>query len=537
MKTSCSLRASPQTAVRARAQGLRRKYIAGGLWVLLALSAPFTTRRVARACDNSTNGWVGGASNYWHGALGRADYCNNAAVGLGADRQKAADCAWGATVAYYGPPSQPGCARTAIETSPQGAKDLDDFVRIWTVASGNDCSPASIALFAPYWHGALGKPEFCNNASIGADREKAKNCAFQALVRDKGVVPSSCLRDAIANSPQGKADLDTFVAQWSVQTGLDCSPSSIALFAPYWHGALGKPEFCNNASIGPDLEKAKECAFQALVRDKGVVPSSCLRDAIANSPDGQADLTAFVGIWCSWQGGEDCSNQCLSWNDPQNCGACGNVCGGGTSCCGNHSWAQCVDPSGDSQNCGACGNVCSGGKRCFGGTCACATGQTDCGGSCSVLDDTRNCGACGQVCQGGMICSARRCVCPRGQTNVSGTCFALNSDNKNCGRPGVVCAGNAVCQQGVCVGCPAGMDRCGGGSCLSLNKTQRCGTCGNICPSGATCVNGSCQCQFGERSCGGTCCAVNSCMVQAANIEQCCPKGVCADALSTWCCP
>ena len=47
-------------------------------------------------------------------------------------RQKAADCAWNATIATFGPPPDPGCARQAIETSPQGKADLDEFVRKWT---------------------------------------------------------------------------------------------------------------------------------------------------------------------------------------------------------------------------------------------------------------------------------------------------------------------------------------------------------------------------------------------------------------------
>ena len=34
-------------------------------------------------------------------------------------------------------------------------------------------------------------------------------------MRDKGVSPNSCLRDAIANSPHGKADLDEFVRKWT----------------------------------------------------------------------------------------------------------------------------------------------------------------------------------------------------------------------------------------------------------------------------------------------------------------------------------
>ena len=235
---------------------------------------------------------------HWHGALGKPEYCNNAAIGP--NRQMAKDCAFQALVTDKGV-APTSCLRDAIANSPQGKADLDEFVRIWLVASGADCSQSSIDLFYPHWHGALGRADYCNNASIGPDRQKAQECAFQALVRDKGVAPTSCLRDAIANSQQGKADLDEFVRIWSVASGGDCSQASIDSFFSYWHGALGKAEYCNNASVGPDREEAKECAFQALVRDKGVAANSCLRDAIANSPQGKADLDEFVRKWTALQ--------------------------------------------------------------------------------------------------------------------------------------------------------------------------------------------------------------------------------------------
>jgi hypothetical protein len=251
--------------------------------------------REACACDGATNNWVGGAASYWHGALGRADYCNTEAIG--ADRQKAADCAWNATIQRFGPPPDPACGRQLMENSPQGKADLDNFVQVWTTSLGMSCTSASIDAFFPHWHGALGKAEYCNNASIGPDRQKAADCAFQALVRDKGVSPASCLKGAIANSPQGKADLDVFVQKWQVASGADCSPASVAFFAPHWHGALGKADYCNNASIGPDRQKAADCAFQALVRDKSVPQTSCLKNTIANTPQGSDDLSTFVATW------------------------------------------------------------------------------------------------------------------------------------------------------------------------------------------------------------------------------------------------
>ncbi|MBI3527212.1 MAG: alpha/beta hydrolase [Betaproteobacteria bacterium] len=263
----------------------------------------------ASACDNQTNGWVNGATNYWHGALGKTDFCNNASVG--ADRQKAADCAWNFTIARFGSSPDDTCARNKIETSPQGKADLDDFLQKWQVATGADCSQSSINLFFPYWHGALGKAEFCNNAAIGPDRNKAKECAFQALVRDKGVAPTSCLKDAIANSTDGSKDLDDFVKIWQLASGADCSQATIDYFFSYWHGALGKPEYCNNAAVGPNRQMAIDCAFQAL-RDIGVAANSCLRDAIPNTPAGTQDLDDFVAKW-TVASGADCSQSSIDF--------------------------------------------------------------------------------------------------------------------------------------------------------------------------------------------------------------------------------
>ena len=269
------------------------------LAALALVAASVAASREANACDNQTDRWVNGAASYWHGTLGKAEFCNNASVGP--SWQKAADCAWNFTVSRFGPPPDAACGRQAMETSPQGKADLDEFVRKWQVATGGDCSPPSVNAFFPHWHGALGKADYCNNASIGPDRQKAKECAFQALVRDKGVSPTSCLRDAIADSTQGKADLDEFVRKWQVASGGECTQDVINFHFPHWHGALGKAEYCNNASVGPDLEEAKECAFQALVRDKGVSPTSCLRDAIASSTQGKADLEEFVRKWIALQ--------------------------------------------------------------------------------------------------------------------------------------------------------------------------------------------------------------------------------------------
>jgi hypothetical protein len=61
--------------------------------------------------------------------------------------------------------------------------------------------------------------------------------------------------------------------------------------------------------------------------------------------------------------------------DPNNCGACGNVCSGSNpGCCSE----TCVDLSNDESNCGSCGNQCGSGQICKNGVCGIAICQTFC---------------------------------------------------------------------------------------------------------------------------------------------------------------
>src|SRR5215211_253601 len=73
-----------------------------------------------------------------------------------------------------------------------------------------------------------------------------------------------------------------------------------------------------------------------------------------------------------------------------------------TDCDGS---GNCISLFDDPFNCGACGNVCAGGV-CDGGVCpqvdiGCVSPLVDCGGLCADLSsDPFNCGACGNVCEG-----------------------------------------------------------------------------------------------------------------------------------------
>ena len=76
-----------------------------------------------------------------------------------------------------------------------------------------------------------------------------------------------------------------------------------------------------------------------------------------------------------------------------------------TACSGT-----CQYTAGDNSNCGVCGTICSGGTSCVAASCVCPTGQTLCSTRCvDTQTDASNCGACGRACTGGAVCTAGVC--------------------------------------------------------------------------------------------------------------------------------
>src|SRR5262249_48654388 len=142
-------------------------------------------------------------------------------------------------------------------------------------------------------------------------------------------------------------------------------------------------------------------------------------------------------------------------------GQCAYDCVEGADDCNG----TCTFLGSDPENCGACGNICpDSAPICVQGACSpCYPGQTLCGNSCSdPRFDPDNCGACGNVCgDDAPNCIYGACFangeCPAGLTWCDPGCVDLFSDSFNCGACNNQCAPSEVCSggicQGICVGC------------------------------------------------------------------------------------
>ena len=233
-------------------------------------------------------------------------------------------------------------------------------------------------------------------------------------------------------------------------------------------------------------------------------------------------------------------------SDPNNCGACGNVCASGVCDAGSCSGecgsglaycpartigigfdeqpyelaAGCYDLFSDRNHCGSCDNTCATTVGCYGGECGlppCDEGLTACAAGCVDLDaDPDNCGACstacaaGQVCDGGlcgpaMTCAAGLTYCPEPSTSGAQPegCYDLSSDYYRCGACDTSCPiaspGPMACIAGQCQKhCDPPRTLCTNPAsihpdyCADFSSdAENCGACGNVCPSG-DCNDGVC---------------------------------------------
>lgn len=175
-------------------------------------------------------------------------------------------------------------------------------------------------------------------------------------------------------------------------------------------------------------------------------------------------------------------------------GSCGNYvcCAAGQTSCGSY----CADLAFDPDNCGACGNVCADPGpyekgMCVYGQCeyACYEGAVDCDGRCTFVEwDPNNCGACGNVCEGPNsscyqgTCSHCTPSCPEGWCGGDG-CGGV------CACPsGMYCEQNGWCY----ADCVFPFILCGGVCVDPTSDRYNCGGCGVQCASDEACIFGFC---------------------------------------------
>lgn len=271
-------------------------------------------------------------------------------------------------------------------------------------------------------------------------------------------------------------------------------------------------------------------------------------ETACNAADDDCDGTIDEGTL-------SCGDACVDGaRDPMNCGGCGVVCGGGTTCmdgacacpsarpdvCGT----ACVDLATDLAHCGVCGNACTAPPpampACVEGACslACDAGTDDCDGDATngcetdTGTDPGHCGACGVACafdHAAGTCAAGRCevsLCDDGYGDcdadgANGCETDLDHDAGDCGACGLACdAAHATtaCMTGVCIveSCEVGFRDCNavasdGCEIDARTNASHCGDCGLVCPGVgrpnviAACTAGACgtRCATGFDDCDG----------------------------------
>jgi Stigma-specific protein, Stig1 len=156
-----------------------------------------------------------------------------------------------------------------------------------------------------------------------------------------------------------------------------------------------------------------------------------------------------------------------------NLGLCSLYCSLGTNLCG----LSCVHTESDGNNCGRCGVICAGGSSCQHGACVCAnSAETVCDGLCvDTQTSSAHCGGCDSPCPAGVECVQAACAitCPVGEIACGSSCVDPLTTKEHCGLCNEVCGGNLVCTNGQCA-CPMGLTPCAG-SCVELAE-------GGVCP-------------------------------------------------------
>jgi len=205
----------------------------------------------------------------------------------------------------------------------------------------------------------------------------------------------------------------TFAAGATLQsllrTGSTCASNTGAdanLLVEYKMTAAGDTDACTGTLCGTYCETTgSDPANCGACGNACPSASACVSGACVSAGNGSACTS---GTNCQ-------SGNCVG-------GVC-SACAAGQTLCGN----TCTNETTDPNNCGACGAVCPGGSTCTAGVCTCSpTSQNPnlCGSTCTNLQtDPNNCGRCSNVCTSGQTCTAGVCAaasasnCPAQTTN------------------------------------------------------------------------------------------------------------------------
>jgi len=259
-------------------------------------------------------------------------------------------------------------------------------------------------------------------------------------------------------------------------------------------------------------------------------------------------------------GSKICGGSCTStFNDPLNCGACGQACKPGEVCSAGTCAATCATNL--TQCCGKCVDITSNGAHCGGCDPSCpeVAGAGGAGGATSGADATslqvcpsgqnvhQSCSGATPLCSGCACQSEVQCEKIESKTVCGESCVDLKTDPAHCGTCAISCAPGQKCSNGSCLSgdCPAGQSDCGG-SCVDLQTSaNHCGSCGNACDTSKSelCDSGLCvtSCTLPRQACGKSCVDVSkdpancgACGTACANGQVCSPtadgSGACIDA-------
>lgn len=194
---------------------------------------------------------------------------------------------------------------------------------------------------------------------------------------------------------------------------------------------------------------------------------------------------------------------------PENCGTCGNNCGGvanvaAASCTAGKCQARCQNGFADCNENPAdgCEVNLSLGDHC--GSCA-----TDC----TQLPNTDGAGCSEGACRS-LVCTAGYGDCDGDTSNGCERSVRSVTDCGMCDRPCAPAHAAADCSGGQCThgACDTGFGDCDGnaenGCETALTSSDHCGSCGTSCGAGVACRNGQCGCTRDDQCGGGTkhCC-------------------------------